>query len=229
MTEKTLKVGQRTLHVGNLDKILFPQESITEGDLIDYYSRIADTMLPHVQGRPVTMQRFPNGIDEEGFYQKEAPDYFPDWIERVSVMVEQEGKTQPQIVCEEAATLIYLADQACITSHIWLSRKDKLNHPDKLIFDLDPPDGDFEPVRFAARALHRLLEEIELPSYLMTTGSRGLHVVVPLDRDADYDAVRSFARNLSKVLAQREPDRLTAEVRKAKRDGRLFLDYLRNS
>jgi len=229
MTEKTLKIGRHILHVDNLEKVLFPQDGITEGDLIDYYKRIADTMLPHVRDRPVTMQRFPDGIDGEGFYQKEAPDYFPDWIDRVSVMVKEEGTSQPQIVCQNAATLVYLADQACITPHIWLSRKDKLHHPDKLIFDLDPPDGEFEAVRFAARALHQLLEEIDLPCYVMTTGSRGLHVVVPLDRGADYDAVRSFARNLSQVLAQREPDHLTAEVRKAKRGDRLFLDYLRNS
>ena len=229
MTERILQVGRRKLHVDNLDKILFPQEGITEGDLIQYYRRIADTMLPHVRDRPVTMHRFPNGIAEDGFYQKEAPAYFPEWIERVSVMVEQEGTRQPQIICGDAATLVYLADQACITPHVWLSRKDKLNYPDKLIFDLDPPDGDFEPVRCAARALRELLEEIDLPSYVMTTGSRGLHVVVPLNRDAEYDAVRSFAHDLSSVLARREPDRLTADVRKNKRQGRVFLDYLRNS
>jgi len=229
MTEKTITINQRAVPVHNLEKLLFPQDGITEGDLIDYYRRIADTMLPHIQGRPLTMQRFPDGIDGEGFYQKEAPDYFPDWIERVSVMVEGEGTTQPQIVCQNAATLVYLADQACITPHIWLSRKDKLHHPDKLIFDLDPPDGEFEPVRFAARALHELLGEINLPCFVMTTGSRGLHIVVPLDRGADFDAVRSFARKVSKVLAWREPERLTAEVRKDKRKGRVFLDYLRNS
>lgn len=192
-----IKVGSYTVELSKTDKVLFPDDGITKGDLIDYYRRIAEIMLPHMEGRPITMHRFPDGIDKEGFYEKEAPDYFPGWIKRVSVEKKEGGK-ENQVVCENAATLVYLADQACITPHIWLSRVDKLSFPDKMVFDLDPPDNDFEPVRSAALSLKELLEKLGLTASIMTTGSRGLYVVVPLDRSADFDTVRSFAQNLCK-------------------------------
>ena len=229
MSEEQIKVGSRTIEVANLDKVMFPDEGITQGDLMDYYRRVSETMLPYLKGRPLTMQRFPDGIGEEGFYQKEAPDYFPDWIRRVSIEVKEEGQEQPQVICDDVATLVYLVDQGCITPHVWLSRADKLTHPDKLIFDLDPPDDDFELVRSAAQSLREMLESVGLLPFVMTTGSRGLHVVVPLDRGTDFDTVRSFAKDLAGILAEREADRLTTEVRKNKRGNRLLLDYLRNS
>lgn len=207
---------------------MFPDDGLTKGDLVDYYYRISETMLPHVAGRPLTMHRFPNGIDAEGFYQKEAPDYFPQWIERVALEVEG-GRTQHQVLCNNVATLVYLANQSCITPHVWLSRADKVRYPDKLIFDLDPPSGDFEIVREAAQALREMLQQVGLVPFVMTTGSKGLHVVTPLDRTVDFDTARAFARRLAEVLAGREPDRFTTETRKNKRRGRLFLDYLRNS
>jgi len=229
VSEEQIKVGSRTIEVANLDKVMFPDEGITQGDLMDYYRRVSETMLPYLKGRPLTMQRFPDGIGEEGFYQKEAPDYFPDWIRRVSIEVKEEGQEQPQVICDDVATLVYLVDQGCITPHVWLSRADKLTHPDKLIFDLDPPDDDFELVRSAAQSLREMLESVGLLPFVMTTGSRGLHVVVPLDRSTDFDTVRSFAKDLAGILAEREADRLTTEVRKNKRGNRLLLDYLRNS
>ena len=229
MGEKRIEVGGRTIGAGNLDKVIFPGANITQGDLLDYYRRMAETMLPYMKGRPLTMQRFPNGIQHEGFYQRTASDYFPDWITQVSVKVEEKGEKQPQVICDSEATLVYLVDQGLITPHIWLSRADKLDHPDKLIFDLDPPDDDFSPVREAAQGLHALLEDLGLAVFVMTTGSRGAHVVVPLDRSADFDAVRDFAKDVAGVLAQQNSDRFTVETRKNKRQGRLFLDYLRNA
>lgn len=225
----TIQIDSVTVEVSSLDRVLFPDEGLTKGDLIDYYRRIAEIMLPYCQGRPVTMHRFPNGIHKPGFYQKEAPDYFPDWIERVQIKVLEEDKSQPQVLIQNAASLVYLANQGCITPHVWLSRVDKINYPDRLIFDLDPPDSDFSLVRFTAHLLRTMLEKLELAPYLMTTGSRGLHVVVPLDRSADFDTVRDFARDVAGRLVEQEPDRLTTETRKDKRDDRLFLDYLRNS
>jgi bifunctional non-homologous end joining protein LigD len=209
--------------------VIFPDEEITQGDLIDIYRRLADKMLPHLEGRPLTMQRFPDGIQNEGFYQRKAPDYFPDWITRVSVEVGEDGEQQPEVICDSEATLVYLVDQGLVTPHAWLSRADRLHYPDRLIFDLDRPDSDFEPVRVAAELLHDLLDDLGLVPYVMTTGSRGAHVVVPLDRSADFDTVRRFAHDVSRLLAQREPDRLTVQVRKDERGGRLFLDYLRNA
>lgn len=226
---ETIIFNGRTIELSHTDKLYFPQEGVTKGDLIGYYRRIADTMLPYIRQRPLTMQRFPNGIEESGFYQKEVSDYFPEWIERVMVPVESEAEDQPQVVCNDAATLVYLANQGCITPHVWLSRVGNLDYPDRLIFDLDPPDDNFELVRMAALKLRETLEAAELVPFVMTTGSRGLHVTVPLDGEADFDTVRAFARHLADHLAEQEPEQFTTETRKAARRGRLFLDYLRNA
>ena len=228
MTTRTFDLDGRSVEVGNADKELFPDIALSEGQLAGYYSRVAETMLPHLKGRPISMQRFPNGVNKPGFYAKQAPEHFPEWIDRVTIEVLESGEKQPQVVVNNAATLVYLVDQATITPHTWLSRTTDLNHPDKLIFDLDPPKT-FESARAAARQVRALLDELELPAYLMTTGSRGLHVGVPLDGQSDFDTVRDFARDVADVLAARHPKELTTETRKAQRRGRLFLDYLRNA
>jgi bifunctional non-homologous end joining protein LigD len=224
-----LEIAGHTVEISHRDKVFFPDKGLTKGDLVDYYQRIAQVMLPHLAGRPISMQRFPDGITGEGFYQKEAPDYFPDWIRQVEVLVEGEGEKQPQVVVDSSATLAYLANQACITPHTWLSRAGRLDQPDKLIFDLDPPEDDFDIVREAAFALHDLLEKAGLPAYVMTTGSRGLHVVLPLKASEGFDTVRDFAHGIAAALAAGEPEKWTVEVRKAKRNGRLFLDTMRNA
>lgn len=223
------EIEGHTVEISSPDKILFPADGLTKADLVNYYIRIAPALLPHIHNRPISMQRFPNGINEPGFYQKEAPDYFPEWVRRVEIEVKEEKETQPQVVVDSAATLAYLANQGCITPHAWLSRAEHLGQPDKLIFDLDPPGDDFGEVRFAALTLREILNDLDLPAYLMTTGSRGLHIAVPLEPQADFDTVREFARNLAEQAAQTAPDRLTTEVRKNAREGRLFLDYLRNA
>lgn len=215
--------------IGNLDRVYFPDDGLTKGDLVDYYHRVAGVMLPHLRGRPISMQRYPRGIGETGFYQKEVSDHFPEWIDTVPIYVEEEDAEQPQVVINNAATLVYLAGQGMITPHVWLSRADDLHAPDQLIFDLDPPQGEFETVRFAARVLRETLEALGLVPFLKTTGSKGLHVLIPLERGPGFEATRTFARDLSDVLVRRHPDRFTTEVRKNKREGRLFLDYLRNS
>ena len=224
-----MKVKSQEIEISHAGKLLFPQAGISKADLAEYYLRIAETMLPYLQDRPISMQRFPDGIDGQGFYHKEVPDYFPDWIETVQVEVKEEGGKQRQVVVNQAATQVFLADQACITPHAWLSRADKLDFPDRLIFDLDPPGDDFTEVRFAAKALNEILREVGLVPYVMTTGSKGAHVVVPLDRQEDFDTVRAFGSDLCAVLASRYPERLTTETRKDQRKGRLFLDYLRNA
>src|SRR5215217_8146977 len=224
--KRSVKVGRRTVEVSNPGKILYP-DGITKGDLVDYYRRVAKRMLPHLRGRPVAMERYPDGIDGQRIFQKDAPDYFPDWIERVKV--HKEGGSLQQVACDQAATLVYLANQACITPHVFLSRADRLDHPDQLIFDLDPAGDDFEEARLAALALRDLLRELELPSFAKTTGGKGLHLTVPLDRRADFDTVRGFARDVADLLAARQPDRLTTEQRKDKRKGRLYLDAMRNA
>jgi bifunctional non-homologous end joining protein LigD len=223
----TLRVGSRQLELTHEDKVLFPRDGITKGDLVAYYRRIARHMLPHLRGRPLMLHRFPDGIEQEGFYQKEASDFFPEWIKRVAA--EKEGGVVHHVVCNDAATLVYLANLACITPHAWLSRSDRLDNPDRMIFDLDPSANDFEPVRDAARSLKRILESVGLVPFLMTTGSRGLHVTVPLDRSAHFDAVRKFARDLAGMLAEENPKQLTVEQRKNKRGARVFIDTNRDA
>jgi bifunctional non-homologous end joining protein LigD len=222
-----MKVGNREIDLSNRDKLLFPDAGISKGALIDYYADVADTMLRHVAERALTLRRFPDGIDTQGFFQQNAADYFPDWIVRKRL---GKGEKDEHVVVTEAATLVYLANQAAIELHPWLSRIDRPDHPDRMIFDLDPGEEGFAAVRFAARQLHQVLaEDLDLPCFVMTTGSRGLHVMVPLDRSARFDEVREFARILADHIAGCAPDRLTTEQRKAKSRGRLFLDTLRNA
>jgi len=225
-----MKVGRRTIEIGNPDKVLFPDAGITKQDLAEYYRGVAPTLLPYAAGRPISMQRFPDGLDGESFYQKDVPDYFPDWIhtERIA----KEGGSLRQVVIDDAATLVYLADQACITPHAWLSRVDHIRQPDRLVFDFDPPGDDwratFDEIRWAARTTADLLREIGLVPFVQTSGSKGLHIHVPLDRVEEFDAVRQLARDMTDLLARRHPDRLTTEQRKAKRGDRVFLDVGRN-
>jgi bifunctional non-homologous end joining protein LigD len=221
---QAVKVGRRTVQVSNPGKVLYPDDGITKGDLVDYYRQVAEFMLPHLRSRPVAMERYPDGIDGERIFQKDVPGYFPDWIDRVEV--QKEGGKLRQVLCEAAATLVYLANQACITPHVWLSRADRPDHPDQLIFDLDPAGDEFEDARVAALSLRSLLGELELPSFVKTTGGKGIHLTVPLDRRADFEEVRGFAREVAEVLAGRDPDRLTTEQRKQRRKGRLYLDTI---
>lgn len=222
-----LEVGGRAVSVSSPDKVLFPKDGITKADLARYYARVAEVMLPHLKGRPISMLRYPDGIGEESFFQKDVPDYFPDWIPRAEVG--KEGGTLEMMIAEEPAALVYLASQACITPHVWLSRIDRPQRPDRLIFDFDPPGDDFGPVRDGARRMRDLLEELGLTPFVMTTGSRGVHVTVPLDRSADFDLVRAFARGCAEVLVASRPDHLTVEHRKAKRGGRVYVDTGRNA
>ncbi len=226
-TEK--KLNGQTFSVSSLDKIFFPKSGYTKGDLIEYYERISEFMLPHIKDRMITMIRFPNGIDDKKFFQKDTPEYFPDWIETKCINKKDGGETH-YVICNKQATLVYLANQACITPHIWLSKKDKPNKPDRLIFDLDPEKDDFPSVKVAAKRTREMLEErLGLPTYIMTTGSRGLHIVVPLKRTRDFDEVRDFAQKTAELLEKENPDLLTTAARKNKREDKIFVDVGRNA
>jgi len=222
------RFGRIAVETSNEDKVLFPDAGLTKGDLMDYYEKVADRMLPWLEDRPLVLHRFPDGIGKPGFYQKQVAEHFPGWVDRVEVR-KGEGGSQELVVCNKKATLVYLANLGCITLHPWLCRRDRLDHPDQLVVDLDPPGGDFAEVRKAARWVRDLLQELGLPVYLKTTGSKGVHLVVPLDRREDFDSVRAFARECMELLVARHPDALTTEVRKSKRRGRVFLDVARNA
>ncbi|MBC2865293.1 non-homologous end-joining DNA ligase [Streptomyces mexicanus] len=253
---RTVRAGRRTVRVHRPDKVLFPgsrdgdgggdvsdggrdngdgaggggvperAKEYTKGDLVAYYRSVAPYMLPHLRGRPLMLERHPDGLDGPVFMQKNTPESYPDWITRAEVP--KEGGTVLHTVCDDTATLVHLADQACLTLHRWLSRTRHLDRPDRLVFDLDPAGDDFGAVRTAAHALHALLDELRLPCAPMTTGSRGVHVIVPLDGRDGFDEVRGFARDVAEALAARHPDRLTTAPRKKDRGDRLYLDVQRN-
>jgi bifunctional non-homologous end joining protein LigD len=221
------------VQVTHPEKVLFPGDGITKGDLVDYYRTVAPRMLPLISGRPVTMQRFPDGIGRGGFLQKQIGRHFPDWIERVTApnrrtrqATVRDEVTYP--VCRHADDLAYLANQGCVTPHVWLSRIPDIHHPDQMVFDLDPASEDLGVLRLAAAGLHDLLDELGLTSFLKSSGSRGLHVVVPLVPAAETNAVKVFSIAVTEALAARHPGDLTTEGRIANRHGRLYLDVGRN-
>ena len=218
----------RTVEITHPDKVLFPDDGITKADLADYYERVCEWMLPHVRNRPVSMQRFPDGIGGAGFFHKDIPDYFPRWIRRVEVPKARGIVTH--VLVSDAATLVYLVGQNTITPHVWLSRADRVWQPDRMVIDLDPPEGsDFSAVRRAARQTGELLRELGFTPFAQVTGSKGIHVWTPLRRRARHDEVRAFAGDIAHVLAARHPDELTSEWRKEKRDGRILVDVARNT
>jgi bifunctional non-homologous end joining protein LigD len=221
------------VRVTHPEKVLFPCDGITKGDLVAYYRTVAPRMLPLVSGRPVTMQRFPDGIGRGGFLQKQIGRHFPDWFERVTAPNRRtrQATVRDQVtypVCRHADDLAYLANQGCITPHVWLSRIPDIHHPDQMVFDLDPASDDLGVLRSAAATLHGLLDELGLASFLKSSGSRGLHVVVPLVPAADTDTVKVVSIAVAEVLAARHPDDFTTEGRIANRHGRLYLDIGRN-
>ena len=224
---RELHVAGQAVKITHPHKILFPEDGISKGELVEYYQRIAPRMVPYLRGRPLSMQRYPGGIEAHGFFQQKAADYFPDWIHRATLA--KEGGRITHVVCDNAATLVYLANQDMITPHVWLSRTDQLNNPDQMVFDLDPSGADFSSVKAAALGVKRLLEGMAMPVFVKTTGSRGLHVCVPLDRKENFDTVRAFARSLADELVSQAPDQWTTEQRKDKRHSRVFIDTNRNA
>jgi bifunctional non-homologous end joining protein LigD len=229
VTAEVIRDGPITVELSHPDKVLFPGDDVTKGDLVQYYLAVADRMLPLIAERPVTMIRYPNGISAHPILQKNTPDYFPDWITRAEVA--KQGGSVRHVICDKRATLAYLANQACIELHVFLSRVGSLDNPDQLIFDLDPPDDEqFAGVRRAALLLRELLEsELGLTAYVKTTGGKGLHVHVPLDAAQGFDAVRQLARQAGGVLAARAPDLVSTEQRKDKRGGLIYADPMRNA
>jgi bifunctional non-homologous end joining protein LigD len=209
------------------EKILFPDDDISKGTLAAYYEAIAPMMLPHIQSRPITMERYPSGIGKPGFFHKDVSKGFPPWLARVEVP-KKDGVVHHPIV-SDVRSLLWIANQNCITPHVWTSRAPDLYHPDICVFDLDPADDEHpEILRASALALRDLLRELELASWVKTTGSKGFHIVVPLDGHADMGRVARFAHRVGRALVEREPRHLTQEFSKADRGGRILVDTGRN-
>lgn len=223
-----IKIGSHSLTISNPDKTLFPKAKLTKADLVVYYQMIAPIMVLYLKNRPLSLNRFPNGVGKETFYQKDAQDFYPDYI-ALQPIKRSSGATITYAMINNAASLVYMANLVG-EPHIWLSHGPKLNYPDRMIFDFDPSPGvPFATIKWAAKQMKQLLEKLGLHPFVMTTGSRGLHVVVPLKQTMLFDEVREFAQQIAAYLAQQYPSKLTIELSKAKRGKKIFIDYLRNA
>jgi len=208
------------------EKVLFPEDGITKGELAAYYEAVAPLMIPHIRGRPLTMERFPSGIGAKGFIQKDVSKGFPNWLQRVEVP--KKGGVVHHPLVDDLQSLLWIANQNCITPHVWVSRVPNLDFPDLCVFDLDPSSEDAASVRAAALIVRDLLAELGLPSWVKISGSKGFHIVVPLDGKVGFGVVWQFADSAGRVLVARHPAVLTQEFIKVERDGRIFIDTGRN-
>lgn len=210
--------------------MLYPCAGHTKADVVAHYERVADVMLPHLRNRALVLNRFPDGLAGDGFFQKEASRHFPDWIRTVTAPSGNERGEVHHVVADDVDTLRYLAGQACLELHRWLSLAGDLDKPDLLVIDLDPSEGTgLAALRATARATRDLLQRLELVPFLQATGGSGYHVVAPLDGRAGFDDVRALARRIAERLAAADPDGRTIEQRKANRGNRIFLDVNRNA
>jgi bifunctional non-homologous end joining protein LigD len=207
--------------------VLFPEDGITKRELAAYYEEIAPYMLPHIRGRPITMERYHRGVGQKGFFQKDLSKGFPSWLERVEVP--KTGGTVRHPLANDARSLVWLANQNCITPHVWISRVPKLFQPDLCVFDLDPSRDQPKILRAAALLLRDLLAEMGLRSWIKTSGSKGFHIAVPLEPELGFGEVASFAHRTGAELVRRDPKHLTQEISKAERGGRILVDTGRNN
>jgi len=215
-----------TVALTNQDRVVFPDAGITKGEVIAYYRAVADAMVPQLAGRPLTIERFTKGVDQGGFFQKHWQKHYPSWLDSA----EAGAKTRVRYpIVDNAAGLVYLANQGGVAFHVWTSRKTTHANPDLIVLDLGPPDGGFVMVRGVALLLRDVLEELSLTPFVKTTGSKGLHVVAPLDGRAPFDDVHALCGALAKLLASRGPELITTEFYKKDRKGRLFFDTMRNA
>jgi bifunctional non-homologous end joining protein LigD len=227
--EALIEIGGRPVEVTNLDKVFWPEEAITKGDMIAYYREISEYILPYLIDRPQSLNRFPNGITGKNFFQKDVDDA-PDWIETVRV----ESETSPQgsvdyLVCTGEAALVFMVNLGCIELNPWNSRLGSLERPDYLVIDLDPEGRTFEEVIQVAQVVHTILRQAGADSQVKTSGKTGLHVYVPLDAEYSYETARQFARRVVEWVNQQSPRLTSLERSPKKRKGKVYLDYLQNS
>ncbi|MGC1632433.1 MAG: non-homologous end-joining DNA ligase [Gelidibacter sp.] len=215
------------IEISHPEKVLFPSLQITKLEVVKYYESVADRMLPFMKNRVITINRFPDGIKSQGFYQKKAADYYPEFIKTISVKTE-EGINK-QFICNDKKSLLYLVNQGTIGFHIWLSKIDKLDKPDKVVFDLDPSDFNFENVKRGATIVAEFLRNKHIEPKLMTTGQNGLHVWYKIRRTKTYEELRPELKIMAEQLEYENPNLFTTSLRKNKREGKIFIDYLRNA
>src|SRR5262245_3295218 len=225
---RALKPAEREVLVSNRDKIFYPEKGLTKGDLVDYYEAVSPWMLQYLKDRALVLTRFPDGIHGKSFYQRDAPEFVPDWLQREVLWSESAEHEVHYFIAQDMPSLKYLANMGTIPIHSWHSRITDLEHPDWLVLDLDPKDAPFDKVIAAARAVKVLADELDFPAFLKTSGSTGLHVLLPLARQLTHDHARTIGELMGRVLVKRHPDVVTITRSVRKRDGRVYIDYLQN-
>jgi bifunctional non-homologous end joining protein LigD len=224
-----VKVGKREIGLSNLQKVLYPATGFTKGQVIDYYVRIAPTILPHLKGRPITLKRYPNGVDQKFFYEKRCPSHKPDWIKTQNVKSEQDKEDINYCTLEEPAGLAWIGNLASIELHCLLSKAPKLDQPTAVAFDFDPgpPAGRLEAVRVLLM-VRGVMDHLGLESYPKTSGGKGMHLYVPLNTPVTFDQTKNFARTLAQLLEREHSDLVTSNMLKSKREGKIFMDWSQN-
>jgi len=229
MASNTVSIEGRNFSLSRLDKVLWPQDGYTKGELINYYVEVAPYIIPHLQGRPMVFTRYPDGIDKQSFYQKNAPSSLPQWIKTYPYYSPDSGRDINFILVEESAALAWLANQACIEMHPWLSCASLVDYPDFIVFDLDPsPGNSFEQIKTIAFLTRQVLNELGLRCYIKTSGSQGLHVYLPVENKYSYEKVRDFARTVAEIICTMQPDIATVERTVRKRGAKIYVDYMQN-
>ena len=212
----------------NLDKVYWPVEGFTKGDLVAYYESVSDVLLPYLEERPIHMNRYPDGIDGKSFYQRQVKEDFPDWIPVQEVESDRKGETMRQFVCNDRDTLLFMANQGSIDLHPWLSRRGTPDEPDWAVIDLDPKGAPFRDVKRIAREIGKLLRGIGMRPLAKTSGSTGIHVYVALEAGYTYEHSRMFCELVARVIAREHGDVATIERVIGQREGKVYLDFLQN-
>ncbi len=229
MADSVIEIQGKTLTLTNLDKVLYPPTGFTKRQVIDYYARIAPVLLPHLKGRALTLKRYPNGVDSEFFYEKNAPKHRPDWVKTVPVWSEGNNRTMYYVEAADLPTLIWLANLAAIELHPSLALAKDVSCPTMMVFDLDPgPPANIVQCCQVAFWLREIFEHFNLQSFPKTSGSKGLQIYVPLNTRASYEVTKPFARALAQLLEQEHPDAVVSDMKKSIRTGKVFVDWSQN-
>jgi len=218
----------REVKLSNLDKVFWPEEGYTKGDLIEYYRSMAPWLLPYLKDRPVVLTRYPDGINGKSFYQKDAPGFVPDWIQTIPIWSEDTQRDIQYFVANDVETLVYLVNLGTIPLHIWMSRIDDLTRPDWCLIDLDPKDAPFEHVITLAKTMRKVCEQVGMPAFIKTTGKSGLHIMLPLGRQMTYQQCLQFAMLFARLVTDRHPDIATTQRTISKREGKVYVDAFQN-
>jgi bifunctional non-homologous end joining protein LigD len=228
-TEQIVEVGGRRLKLTNLDKVLYPKAGFTKGQVVDYYARIAPVMVPHLKNKPLTLKRYPNGVDEEFFFEKNATKHRPDWVKTVPIWSEGNRRDVNYILANDLATLIWVANLAAIELHPSLSLATDIMCPRSIVFDLDPgPPANIVQCCHVAFWLREIFDRFGLQSFPKTSGSKGLQIYVPLNTKTSYDETKPFAHALARLLENEHRDLVVSDMKKAIRTNKVFVDWSQN-